>query len=45
MKDLLQDNKTINTQSQRLHLEMRKKEYKFTTKIGQFFEKLSLIKN
>jgi len=40
MKDLLQGNKTINQLNHNAYTWRQEKEYKLTTKIGEFFEEL-----
>jgi hypothetical protein len=42
MEDLLQGNKTINQLNTTPTPKDEQKEYKFTTKIGQFFEELKV---
>jgi len=42
MKNLLQGNKTINQPNHNAYTWRQAKEYKFTTKISQFFEELKV---
>jgi hypothetical protein len=42
MEDMLQSNKTINQSNHNAYTWKQAKEYKFTTKIGQFFEELKV---